>query len=70
MGGFWEMKDGKRGEQRQAGTPATVREAQAAGAIYELLCDIARLYHKELGPSSLLSSHTQTCQVFIREKTT
>lgn len=42
-----EENKGRLGPQQEGG------EAQAVGATSELLCDIPRLYHKELGPSSL-----------------
>lgn len=47
-----EENKGRLGPQQQCG------EAQAAGPTSELLCDIPHLYHKELEPSSFLSSQT------------
>lgn len=59
MGGFWKMKDGKKEENKgRLGPQQPCGEAQAAGAIYELLCDIPCLYHKERGPAlSSLHKH-------------
>lgn len=60
-----EENKGRLGPQQEGG------EAQAVGATSELLCDIPRLYHKELGPSSLsLHEHKSVLPVLTctREK--
>lgn len=60
-----EENKGRLGPQQQGG------EAQGAGALSELLCDIPRLYHKELATSSFLFTNINLPSRFsIREKTT